>query len=241
MKEASQVASYGQLAEIYDRIYRFKNYGKDVEYVLDQIRTHHPAARTLLDTACGTGNHVAILKQHYAVDGLDLSAEMLAIARRKFPAVTFHEASMTDFSLGRGFDVVTCLFRSIGYVRTAKNLVAAIGAMSRHVLPGGLLLVEPYFTPETYWADKVNLSESQEDDLKIAWMYVSARRDLLSVLEMHYLVGTPGGVRHFSETHELGLFSRDDFHRAFDAAGMSVTYDPVGPTNVGFYIARKPS
>jgi ubiquinone/menaquinone biosynthesis C-methylase UbiE len=233
--------TYARMAEIYDRIYGFKDYATDVAYVVDKARELHPGARALLETACGTGNHTALLKRHFEVEGLDLSPQMLELARKKLPGITFHEASMVDFSLPRRFDVVTCLFRSIAYVRTVANLHAAIAAMARHVAPGGLLLIEPYFTPETYWVDRVTMHESGDDSMKIAWSYVSARRDMLSILDMHYLVATPRGVEHFTETHELGLFTVADFQRGFKAAGLQWTYDPIGPTKVGCHIGRMPS
>lgn len=231
--------AYDKSAEIYDAIYHFKNYGADVAYVLKCIQDKHPRARTLLDVACGTGNHIGALSQAHEVEGLDLSDSMLAQARRKFPATTFHRGSMMDFDLGRNYDVVACLFRSIAYVKTLENFHAAIGAMSRHVAPGGLLLIEPFFTPDTYWVDRVTLNEVNEPELKIAWMYVSERQGNVGVMNTHYLVGRPEGVEHFTELHEMGLFSRTDYADAFAAAGMELEYDPKGPTGVGFYIGRK--
>ena len=204
--------AYDKSAEIYDAIYHFKNYGADVAYVLKCIQDKHPRARTLLDVACGTGNHIGALSQAHEVEGLDLSDSMLAQARRKFPATTFHRGSMMDFDLG---------------------------AMSRHVAPGGLLLIEPFFTPDTYWVDRVTLNEVNEPELKIAWMYVSERQGNVGVMNTHYLVGRPEGVEHFTELHEMGLFSRTDYADAFAAAGMELEYDPKGPTGVGFYIGRK--
>ena len=41
-------------------------------------------------------------------------------------------------------------------------------------------------------------------------MSVSERRGNMSVMDMHYLVGTPTGVEHFIERHELALFSHTD-------------------------------
>ena len=53
-------------------------------------------------------------------------------------------ADMTSFDLGRRFDVVTCLFSSIGYVGTAERLDQAIATMAAHLEPGGTLIVEPW-------------------------------------------------------------------------------------------------
>ncbi len=53
---------------------------------------------------------------------------------------------MLDFELGKQFDVVTCLFSSIGYVQTVPNLRRAIQNMSDHLKPGGVLMIEPWFS-----------------------------------------------------------------------------------------------
>jgi trans-aconitate methyltransferase len=232
--------SYTESAAIYDAIYHFKNYGKEVEYVLARIQERTPEARTLLDVACGTGNHIDLLKQQFEVEGLDLSVHMLEVARRKFPQVRFHQADMTGFSLGRRFDLVICLFRSIAYVRTPEKMHAAILSMAQHVAPGGMLIVEPSFTPANYWVDRVTLNEVNETDFKVAWMYVSKRMGNVSVLDTHYVVGRPSGVTHFREVHEHGLFEREHFQNAFRDAGLRLEYDSVGPTNVGLYLGRKP-
>jgi SAM-dependent methyltransferase len=114
------------------------------------IRSRVPDARTLLDVACGTGRHLELLSDGYRVEGLDLDAQLLAVARERLPSVPLHSGDMRDFELGRRFDVVTCLFSSIGYVRDDDELDRAIAAMARHLSPGGLMVVEPWFTPEMW-------------------------------------------------------------------------------------------
>jgi hypothetical protein len=60
-------------------------------------------------------------------------------------------------------------------------------------------------------------------------------------LTFHYLIGTAGGVEHFTEEHEMGLFSDDEHRAAFAAAGMAVTYDEKGLMGRGLYIATWPA
>jgi hypothetical protein len=69
-------------------------------------------------------------------------------------------------------------------------------------------------------------------------MYVSERTARGAQLKIHCLVGAPTGVEHFVEVHELGLFTRDDFASAFEAARLTLDYDPVGPGGIGLYIGR---
>jgi ubiquinone/menaquinone biosynthesis C-methylase UbiE len=231
---------YEKLAEVYDAMYHFKDYGKESPYVIDLIRTRRPQAHTLLEVACGTGLYLEQLRPHFEVEGLDISPQMLRLAAARLPQVALHEADMVEFDLGKVYDVVCCLFRSIAFVKTRQNLISAVQSMARHVAPGGLLMIEPYFTPKTYWVDKVTLNEYKSEDLKVAWMYVSEKVGLVGRQDMHFIVGTPKGVSHFTELHELGLFAAEDFADAFAAAGLVATYDPTGPSGVGLYWATRP-
>lgn len=64
------------------------------------------------------------------------------------PNIPLHEADMRTFDLGRTFDVVTCLFSSIGYFTELDDMQAAIGNMASHLAPGGVLIVEPWIHPD---------------------------------------------------------------------------------------------
>lgn len=130
-------------ARFYDAIYSWKDYPAEAQKLRSLIRQRNPQARTLLDVACGTGKHLELLREDFEVEGLDLDDDMLAIARERLPGVPLHHGSFSDFELGRTFDVVTCLFSSIGYAQTEANLRLAIAAMARHLSPGGVLIVEP--------------------------------------------------------------------------------------------------
>jgi dTDP-3-amino-3,4,6-trideoxy-alpha-D-glucopyranose N,N-dimethyltransferase len=130
----------GDLAAVYDATYAFKDYGADVGYLRDVIARHHPQAASLLETAAGTGRYLELLRPHFrVVEGLDLSAPMLARAADRVPGVALHEADMTDFDLGKRFDVVCCLFRSIAYCRSVERMRSAVASMARHLADGGLL------------------------------------------------------------------------------------------------------
>lgn len=234
---------YGRpMADVYELAYDFKDYASESEGIMAVIRRRHPQARTLLETAAGTGRFLELLRPHFdEVEGLDASEAMLVRAAERLPGVRLHTADMTAFDLSRSFDIVCCLFRSIAYCRTVTRLHASIQAMARHVAPGGLLLIEPFFSPDTYWVDRVTLNHAERDDLKLAWMYVSERDGVLARLRIHYLAGRPAGVEHFEEVHELGLFSGADFESAFAAAGLQLEFDPRGPTVTGLYIGYRPA
>jgi SAM-dependent methyltransferase len=223
-------------AQFYDALYHFKDYAEASRRLVEIIQQYNPNARTLLDVACGTGKHVEHLRKWYQVEGLDLSPELLQIARKRCPEIVFHSGNMLDFKVKHNFDVVTCLFSSVAYVKTPENLRIAIANMASHLEPGGILVVEPWFSPANYWTGTITANFVDHPELKIAWMYTSDPPiDSLCIVDIYYLVGTPDGVHQFKERHELGLFSHANYLSAFRKASLDVHYDPKGLFKRGLY------
>jgi hypothetical protein len=61
-------------------------------------------------------------------------------------------------------------------------------------------------------------------------------RDAMSIIEFHYLVGTPRGVEHFTELHELGLYTHEEYLAAFEACGLDIRYEKDGLIGRGVYV-----
>jgi SAM-dependent methyltransferase len=231
---------FTKTAKYYDLIYYGKDYPGEVNKLLELIREHEPApGDRLLDVACGTGHHIQYLKEHFTVEGLDLNPELLNLARQRNPEIPFHEGNMIDFNLEQKFDIITCLFSSIGYVKTIDNLNRTIANVGSHLNPGGLLLIEPWFTPDQWTPDTVHALFIDEPELKIARVNTSFAQGRLSYFDLHYLIGTPEKTEYFVETHELGLFEREEMEAAFTHAGLQVTYNEEGLIGRGLYLAWK--
>lgn len=227
-----------ETAALYDRIYAWKDYAGEVERLVSLLGTHSGQRPTLLDVACGTGLHLDFLDTDFRVEGLDISPELLAIARDRLPGVTFHQADMLSFDLGRKYDLITCLFSSIGYAGTLEGLSRAVSSMAAHLEPGGTLVIEPWFTPQEWRPDTVHGLYVDDPDLKIARISTSKVAGRMSLLDLHYLVGTPERTEHFVEHHELGLFTREEMTGAMEREGLSVGYDTEGLDGRGLYIGR---
>lgn len=232
---------FTETAPYYDIIYQaMKDYGAEAAKLTAFMHQFcHSTGNRLLDVACGTGLHLSYLKQYLQVEGLDLDKQLLAIARQRHPEVPLHYADMVDFNLGRTFDVVTCLFSAIGYVKTLDNLARAVQCMVQHVTAGGVLLIEPWLTPETWRPGTVHARFIDEPHLKIARITTSGGEGRLSIMDMHYLIGTPASIEHHVERHALGLFTTEEMTHALTACGLEVTYDATGLTGRGLYIGQR--
>ena len=232
---------FNKSAAFYDALYSWKDYPAEAAKLHAWISARTPAARSLLDVACGTGMHLQHLRERYTVEGVDVEPSLLAVARERLQDVPLHLGDMRTFNLGRQFDVVTCLFSSIGYMQTPEDLLHAIVNMSGHVTPSGLLIVEPWLGPERF--DPNHLSQplvAQGDGFNIVRMNDSRVTGRLSILRFHYLVGRPNRIDHFVEEHSLGMFTADEYRQAFEAAGLVAEHDLEGLMGRGLWICRRP-
>jgi SAM-dependent methyltransferase len=166
---------------------------------------------------------------------------MLAIAGQRCPGVELHLGNLQDFSLGRQFDAITCLFGSVAYATTPPALDGAIANMVRHLRPGGVLVVEPWLTPERFVSDRVVFDRVDDTDIKVARMYVTRRDGHVSVYVMDYLVATSHGVTHFVEEERLGLFTWQEYLAAFHAAGLSMVDNPPDLFGYGLLVGVRRS
>ena len=230
--------AYRKTAEYYDAIYSWKDYAAESREIERLVRRFgRPGARTLLDVACGTGSHLAHLRRRFRVHGVDPNPEMLRAARRKLPGVRLVRGRMETLDLGQTFDVVTCLFSAIGYVRSERDLRRTLARFAAHLAPGGVAIVEPWLLPGRYRAGGFHAQILGSPERPIARMSLSLRRGNRSIMDMHHLVATGTGVRHWVEHHDLGLFPPRAYRAAFRAAGLEPRFLPGWNPERGLYVA----
>jgi len=180
---------YDRSARIYDLLYvgsGIKDYPAEAAELHRIIDDACPVAQTLLDVACGTGAHLVEMQRWYAVEGVDLSPAMLAVARTRLPGIPLQEADMRTLDLGKTYDAVTCLFSSIGYMTDPAEMRSAIAHMAAHVAPGGVLIIDGWVRPDQ-WRDNFRPDSpdvASDDEVTVVRLSVSHRDGNVTELEM---------------------------------------------------------
>ena len=233
---------YDNFAEIYDLIYEFLDYEKTAKKIKKLILKHKGReVLTLLDIGCGTGKHLNYLKKDFKCTGVDLSDQMLDIARKNYTNIRFIQADMIELDLKEKFDAIICLFSSIGYVKTYDNLRKTINNFANHLNQGGVVIVEPWLTKSNAIAGLASMNTYERDDIKIARQCVTKIEGGITPFDMHYMIAKKGeDVIYFKDHHELGLFDTDKTLQMMEEAGIKTKFLEKGlETERGLFIGIK--
>lgn len=132
---------YSDYAQFYDEGTK-TDVASKVHLIKEMIERNRPAAKTLLELACGTGNVLALLENDYEVTGLDLSPQMLELAAKKLPEVELYEADMTNFKLGKKYDAVICVFDSVNHLLSYDQWEALFDRVNEHLNENGIFIMD---------------------------------------------------------------------------------------------------
>lgn len=135
---------FDKIARDYDRMNHLMTAGLDRCW---RKRAVQGLYGNVLDVACGTGDMaVELLRHGCSVTGVDLSKEMMAIAKRKVPQAEYRLADVERLPFGdASFDAVTCAFG----VRNFVHLEQGLCEMLRVLKPGGRMVILELATPDS--------------------------------------------------------------------------------------------
>jgi SAM-dependent methyltransferase len=141
----------------------------DVGFYVDAARE---SGGPVLELGCGTGRIlIPTARAGIEIAGLDSSAGMLEECRRRLsrePAevrgrASLHHADMRSFDLGRAFRLATIPFRPFQHMLTVEDQLACLGAIRRHLAPGGRLVFDIFNPSIRNLAKPVDGAETDEE------------------------------------------------------------------------------
>ncbi len=171
---------------------------------------------------------------------------MLKVARKNIPDIKFQQADMVSLKLNRKFDVIICLFGSIGYVKNYKNLNKVIENFANHLKPGGIVIIEPWLTKAGYTSEFMtglpSVMTYDGSDISISRFCVCKKRGNLATMDLHHLIAEKNKkVRYAIEYHELGMFEKDKTLEIMQKNGFKAKYMRQGLLkDMGLNIGIKP-
>jgi SAM-dependent methyltransferase len=211
--------------ELYDLVFRSrgKSFEKEADDVTQMIQSRFPGAASLLDVACGTGAHLVRFAELFDhVEGVELAPAMRIVAQSRLPGVNVHPGDMREFDLGRTFDTVLCLGNAVACMESSADLDTAVARLAAHVVPGGVLIVEPGWFPDQFIDGYVGGHLVREDGRVVARITHSTRQGLAIRVEIKFVVAEPTGIREWTDFFYMSLFTPEEYVSAFEKADCAV-------------------
>jgi SAM-dependent methyltransferase len=145
-----KIMVFSEYADFYDIYYAEKDYGAEVDFVLELASSFGTRPQNILDMGCGTGGHlIEFVKRGIRCDGFDLSLEMLQKARKRLKGkdVRLIQGNLTDFENGEKYDLVVSMFAVMGYLTDNNQLIAGLETAYKHLKPEGFFIFDGWFGP----------------------------------------------------------------------------------------------
>ena len=135
--------SYKKFGYYYDEVMAELNYDLWLEFIEPYLNKND----SILDLACGSGTFATMCKlKGYDVAGLDLSETIIEIANEKKKInrldIPFYVADMTNFNLGRKFNMVTCFFDSVNFLKDKNQINKMFDCVYKHLEPNGYFIFD---------------------------------------------------------------------------------------------------
>lgn len=125
----------------------FRDVSGEVDALIRWCAQHRGPVRTVLELAAGPAEHAReFARRGIAATALDLNPAMCAYAadQAKLAGVALDivQADMTDFELGRRFDLIVTMLDSTAHLMTLDALVAHLDRAAGHLAEDGLYILE---------------------------------------------------------------------------------------------------
>ena len=164
---------YDLLAPFYDKFNGDINYSEWAHFIEKIIEKHYRIGKPdlVLDLGCGTGSMtLELARRGYDMTGIDYSAEMLDIARKRAAdegltdKMLWLMQDMRSFELYGTVDVAVCCLDGINHLTSPKDLDKTLDLVHNYLIPDGLFIfdINGKYKFENIYSDRSYVMENGE-------------------------------------------------------------------------------
>jgi SAM-dependent methyltransferase len=217
---------YTDLAEWWPLISAPAEYAEEAAEALRHLRAARRPVRDVLELGSGGGNNASHMKADLELTLVDLNAPMVEVSRRLNPECVHAVGDMRTVRLGQTFDAVF-VHDAIDYMVTTSDLAAAMRTAFEHCRPGGVAVLIPDATTET-WAPGTDHGGHDASDGRgvryLQWDWDPDPDDERVVTEYAFVLRSADGrTEVVHETHETGLFPESTWLALLADVGFEAT------------------
>lgn len=176
---------------------------------------------TLLELGAGGGNVAFYLKRDFEMTLTDLSPAMQAMSKKQNPDCEHIVGDMRTLDLGRTFDGVL-IHDAIMYMLTEHDLAQAFATAARHLKKGGILVIAPDCTRETFQVGAVLEGHDAGDRAVQYVQWISDPDPTDTIFNYDFVIGLKeaGELKAVVDRQQCGLFPRQTWLDLMNGAGF---------------------
>ena len=244
--------SYSDFAYVYDTLMGDVDYKARTEYILNLFEKCGKTPTLLLDLACGTGGFSnEFAKKGVEVIGVDMSEEMLAVARENSASegvdVLYLCQRAEELDLYGTVDGAVCCMDSINHITDKKALTKAIGKVSLFLEKDCLFI----FDINTEYKHRHILANNtfiiEEEDVYCVWQNSFNEENLTTDISLDFFVAEDDIYIRSSEDFSERAYTKEEISEILKKSGLEVlaVFDdmsftaPKPDSERVFYIAKK--
>lgn len=207
------------------------------------------SVREVLELGSGGGNNAYWMKSRFALTLVDVSPQMLAVSRALNPGVEHLLGDMRSLRLGRRFDAVF-IHDAVSYMAAREELSAVARTAAMHCQTGGVVLLCPDYTRESFTPGTEHGGHDAEDGRGLRyleWAWDPDPGDDSYLVDYAYLLrDADGSTRVVHDRHTEGLFSEGVWMATLTEAGLEpeavILEDEMFARAAGrVFVGRKPA
>lgn len=218
--------AYGEFAKIYDELINEDiDYNKIANRLKEIMIEHSVKNEDYLDLACGTGN-VSVkmandFKNSFAVD---LSEDMLVEAFDKFQREKIKSRiicqDMTELSLNREFDLISCVLDSTNYILEEEDIIEYFKSVHNHLKNEGIFVfdINSYYKLSTVLGN--NIYTYNSDDVFYSWENVF--EDEIVNMFLTFFIKKGDLYEKFEEEHFERAYTEAQVEKLLKECGFTV-------------------
>lgn len=220
---------YGKFASIYDRLIKSDiNYSEMSDFIENIITNSGFGKGLVLDLACGSGILTSELKcRGYDMIGIDLSVDMLNIAKANNPDILYLCQDMREFELYGTVDCICCMTDALNYITSQKELLKVFTLAKNYLNPGAPFIFDlnsPYKL-ETVLAD--NTFTYEDDKVFYVWENEYNKKNKICSFYLTFFINAAENAlgkriyERFDEVHKEKAYHIFQIERLLKKAGFS--------------------
>jgi SAM-dependent methyltransferase len=198
---------YNQLSKYIDASYRgTKNYQQEVDFILRRVSKR----KVLIDVACGSGGHSELLsKAGFSVYAVDLNDGMLRLVKKNLPKAKTFKQDMRDLHVPVQADVLICMYNSINYNYSYKELTSTLKRFHDHLTPGGVVIFDTAFMTHTWKPGPFNVETITTPEFEVARVNKSSKKGSFGIVEIVFVIFEKGRKKIVETQNKIFLPDRE--------------------------------